>query len=109
VEALAGEGGETLLSLLKSGEVTGQEAKNTVAAHMANKLSRMLMLEPSEISVTEGSISSYGIDSMIGAELRTWIFKEFGVDVPFQQLLGANLTINKFAELVCSKHGIHLG
>ncbi|KAJ2995621.1 hypothetical protein NUW58_g1225 [Xylaria curta] len=99
-----GESGETLLGLLKSGEI----APSIIATHMAGKLSRMLMLELGDISVAEGSISSYGIDSMIGAELRTWIFKEFGVDVPFQQLLGAGLTINKFAELVCLKHGIQV-
>ncbi|KAJ8117147.1 hypothetical protein ONZ43_g4275 [Nemania bipapillata] len=103
-----GESGETLLSLLKSGDVAGEQAMSTIATHMASKLSRMLMLELDDVSVTEGSIASYGIDSMIGAELRTWIFKEFGVDVPFQQLLGAGLTITKFAELVCVKHGIHV-
>jgi hypothetical protein len=103
-----GESSETLLSLLKSGDVAGEDAMNTIATSMASKLSRMLMLELGDISVTEGSIASYGIDSMIGAELRTWIFKELGVDVPFQQLLGAGLTIKKFAELVCSKHGIQV-
>lgn len=70
---------------------------------MAGKLSRMLMLDPADVHIDEGSIASYGIDSMIGAELWTWIFKEFVVDVPFQQLLGASFTINKFAELVYSK------
>ncbi|KAI8630512.1 lovastatin nonaketide synthase [Xylariaceae sp. FL1651] len=103
-KSAGGEAGGSLLASLVSGELGEAEAKETVAAHMAGKLSRMLMLEPSDVSVTEGSISSYGIDSMIGAELRTWIFKEFGVDVPFQQLLGQTLTINKFAELVYSKH-----
>lgn len=99
-----GDSGNTLLGSLKSGELAGKEAKNAVAAHMASKLCRMLMLETTDVSVDQGSIASYGIDSMIGAELRTWIFKEFAIDVPFQQLLGVHLTINKFAHLVCSKY-----
>ncbi|KAK0644424.1 lovastatin nonaketide synthase [Cercophora newfieldiana] len=98
-----GENADSVLGALKSGEVAGTDARALVASHMAAKLSRMLMLDPADVRVDEGSIASYGIDSMIGAELRTWIFKEFAVDVPFQQLLGASLTVNKFAELVCSR------
>lgn len=103
----AGEGSTgTVLGALKSGELTGEEAKSAIAEHMAGKLCRMLMLDAADVRVDEGSIASYGIDSMIGAELRTWIFKELDLDVPFQQLLGASLTINKFADIVCSKHGV---
>jgi len=43
---------------------------------------------------------------MIGAELRNWIFKELGLDIPFQQLLSPTLTIAKFAIEVCAKQGI---
>lgn len=103
----AGEGSTgSILGALKSGELTGVEARFAISEDMAGKLCRMLMLDPADVRVDEGSISSYGIDSMIGAELRSWIFKEFDTDVPFQQLLGASLTINKFAEIVCSKYGI---
>ena len=51
-------------------------------------------------------ISSYGLDSMIGAELRNWIFKEFALDIPFQQLLGESMTVTRFAGLVCANQGI---
>ncbi|KAK7953549.1 polyketide synthase [Apiospora saccharicola] len=104
----ADERGDSLLGSLKSGALVGAEAKSAIASHMAGKLSRMLMLDDGTVSVDMGSIASYGIDSMIGAELRSWIFKEMAVDVPFQQLLGANLTINKFADLICSKYGLGL-
>ncbi|OAQ61797.1 polyketide synthase [Pochonia chlamydosporia 170] len=98
--------GNTILKQLTSGELGGSEARDTVAASMARKLSRMLMIDREDVRVNEGSITSYGIDSMIGAELRTWIFKEFAVDIPFQQLLGAAFTIFKFADFVCTKHRI---
>ncbi|KAL4968488.1 type I polyketide synthase [Aspergillus stella-maris] len=106
VSAMRSSGGRdsgtgTVLGALKSGELVGGEARSTISEHMAGKLCRMLMLDAADVRVDEGSISSYGVDSMIGAELRTWIFKEFDADVPFQQLLGATLTINKFAEIAC--------
>lgn len=100
------QAGNTLLALLKSGDLIGSDARDAVASHMASKLSRMLMIDLADIHVDEGSIASYGIDSMIGAELRTWVFNELAVDVPFQQLLGATFTILKFAEFVCLKHGV---
>lgn len=31
-------------------------------------------------------VGSYGLDSMIGAELRKWLFKEVGLDTGFQVL-----------------------
>jgi len=52
------------------------------------------------------SIEPYGLDSMIGAELRNWIFKEFAVDLSLTELLEPDLTITKFARQVCANHGI---
>lgn len=46
---------------------------------------------------------------MIGAELGNWIFKELGLDIPFQQLLGPALPITKFAIQVCANQGRVLG
>ena len=45
-------------------------------------------------------VGSYGLDSMIGAEMRTWIFKEFGLDYPFQKLLAPTLTFRGLAQVV---------
>ncbi|KAI0476274.1 hypothetical protein GGR56DRAFT_641949 [Xylariaceae sp. FL0804] len=69
-------------------------------------MARMLLIGPEEFEVDVKSISDYGIDSMIGAELRNWIFKEYRMDVPFQQLLGPALTIAKFAAQVCATQGV---
>ena len=56
------------------------------------------MLAPENSEEDEKMVASYGIDSVIGAELRTWIFKDLAIDVPFQQLLGPSLTVTKFAD-----------
>ena len=66
------------------------------------KLARMLMLHIDEFEEDNRSVARYGVASMIGAELRNWIFKELGLDISFGQLLDPSLTITKFAEHVCA-------
>ncbi|KAK7757298.1 Reducing polyketide synthase dep5 [Diatrype stigma] len=65
-------------------------------------LSRLLMVDLDEFTEEGRSVASYGIDSMIGAEFRNWIFRELALDIAFQQLLGPNLTIGKLSEMVCA-------
>ncbi len=101
----AGAGGQSILATIKAA-ATPADAIVAVSEHFTEKLARMLMLSDDDFEADVKSIASYGIDSMIGAELRNWIFKEYRMDVPFQQLLGPTLTITKFAGQVCAFHGI---
>ncbi|KAL6861988.1 KR domain-containing protein [Trichoderma novae-zelandiae] len=103
-DAAGSTGGQSILATIKAAE-TLAEAITAVNEHFIDKLARMLMLNPEDVEPESGSIASYGIDSMIGAELRNWIFKEYRMDVPFQQLLGPTLTIAKFAAQVCAAQG----
>ncbi|KAH8195328.1 hypothetical protein TruAng_010496 [Truncatella angustata] len=98
-----GAGGQCILDAIKKA-ASPAEAISAVNEHFIEKLARMLMLSVEDVDPESGSIASYGIDSMIGAELRNWIFKEYRMDVPFQQLLGPTLTISKFAAQVCAVH-----
>ncbi|KAF1934915.1 reducing type I polyketide synthase [Clathrospora elynae] len=100
----ADAGGNVLASMLSAS--SPDEAVQLARNHIVGKLSRMLLLDLDVFEGDVGSIASYGIDSMIGAELRNWIFKEFQMDVPFQQLLGPTLTAVKLGQSVCGKHGI---
>ncbi|TVY61224.1 Reducing polyketide synthase DEP5 [Fusarium oxysporum f. sp. cubense] len=101
-----GEAG-SILSRVKAADSPAQAA-SLVRDHFIAKLARVLLLDVEEFSDESSgrSIASYGIDSMIGAELRNWIFKELGPDIAFQQLLSPSLTIPKFAELICVSQGI---
>lgn len=74
-----------------------------VQKHLAARLARLLMLDETKMSMTHRSMASHGLDSMIGTELRNWLFKEFGVDMPFQQLLSSSLTISELAAFLCDK------
>ncbi|OHE97149.1 hypothetical protein CORC01_07590 [Colletotrichum orchidophilum] len=107
-----GAGGDDAGSILTRVNVAGEEspakAAGLVRDHFVAKLARVLLVDEAEFGDEESgrSIASYGIDSMIGAELRNWIFKELALDIAFQQLLSPSLTISKFAELVCVTQGI---
>ncbi|KAF3389803.1 Lovastatin diketide synthase mokB [Talaromyces pinophilus] len=78
---------------------------HAISGHIAKKLSNMLLI-PVEDFVFEGSsISVYGIDSMIGADLRNWLYKLFGLEISFQHLLAPNMTILALASAVAENLG----
>jgi len=100
-----GGAGFTILKAMHEAE-SPQEAVTLVSEHFTQKLSRLLLLDLDIFEPEVLPIAEYGLDSMIGAELRNWIFKEYALDIPFQQLLGPGLTIAKFAGVVCANQGI---
>lgn len=100
-----GSGGQSILTAIKAA-ASPAEAVSAVTVHFIEKLARMLLLGDDAFEPDVKSIAAYGIDSMIGAELRKWIYKEYRMDIPFQQLLGPTLTITKFAGLVCAAHNV---
>jgi hypothetical protein len=103
VNVSAAGGSQSIMSSLQGLKFI--DAVQAVREHVIGKFFRMLMLGMDEFEEERRFIASYGVDSMIGAELRNWIFKELGLDISFQQLLGSSLTITKFAEHV-AKHGV---
>jgi NADP-dependent 3-hydroxy acid dehydrogenase YdfG len=100
-----GGAGFTILKAMHEAESI-HEAVSLVSEHFTQKLSRLLLLDLDVFEPEVLPIADYGLDSMIGAELRNWIFKEYALDIPFQQLLGPGLTIAKFAGVVCANQGI---
>ncbi|KAJ0295368.1 hypothetical protein COL516b_012632 [Colletotrichum fioriniae] len=106
--ASGGDDGSVLTRIKAVGQDSPAKASRLVRDHFVAKLTRVLLVDEADFGEEESgrSIASYGIDSMIGAELRNWIFKELSLDIAFQQLLSPSLTISKFAELVCVTQGI---
>lgn len=96
---------QTILSTIRSAS-SPAEAVAATSEYFTLKLSRLLMVDLDEFEPDTKSVADYGLDSMIGAELRNWIFKELGLDIPFQQLLAPTLTITKFAKQVCANQGV---
>lgn len=82
-------------------QTTSREvAMAATTEHVAARLMRLLMLDGDVVDTTQRSVGSYGLDSMIGAEFRNWLFREFGAEIPFQQLLAGSLTISDLAGML---------
>ncbi|TGO09602.1 hypothetical protein BTUL_0160g00190 [Botrytis tulipae] len=66
---------------------------NIISAQVAEKLSNILAISIEDMPLEGTSVASFGLDSMIGAEFRNWLFKEFGYEVSFPILLAPDLSI----------------
>ncbi|KAI9724598.1 MAG: Type I Iterative PKS [Chrysothrix sp. TS-e1954] len=64
---------------------------------IAQKLSNLILL-PVEKLTKDSKLSDFGMDSMLAAEYRTYIFQSLKVDVPFLTLLAKGTTLGSLAE-----------
>lgn len=75
-------------------------AVEELAAYIGKRLATLLMIDIEVLQSSNKSIAGHGLDSMIGVELRNWLYREFGVELPFQQLLASSLTVEGLAEIM---------
>ncbi|KAF5869444.1 putative polyketide synthase protein [Botrytis fragariae] len=82
------------------GKETGDQSEGlSIVERIRHKISRLLYVDLDEVD-TETPINKYGIDSMIAAEIRNWLFTKFGKDVSLLTMLGATTTVTTLAEVV---------
>ncbi|KAI1771891.1 hypothetical protein F4818DRAFT_454399 [Hypoxylon cercidicola] len=112
-EIIADKGGRrntgesSFAATIKEAMAEGVEhAIEVIAKHVAKRVSSILMIPSEDFELDGPSVASYGLDSMIGAEMRTWLFKEFGLDYPFQKLLAPTLTFTKLAGVIAETMGL---
>ncbi|KAL7625333.1 hypothetical protein AAE478_004549 [Parahypoxylon ruwenzoriense] len=112
-EAIAGGNGrgnsgeDSFAATIKEAAAEGVDAVvGIIAQHIAKRVSSILMIPVGDFELDGPSLASYGLDSMIGAEMRTWLFKEFGLDYPFQKLLAPTLSFTKLGAVVAEKMGL---
>lgn len=92
---------------LEAAQAQGPEAVvGVIATHIMERMSGILMIPVGDFEVDGPSLGSYGLDSMIGTEMRSWLFKEFGLDYSFQKLLSKTLTFNALATVVAKTLGL---
>jgi hypothetical protein len=75
------------------------EMLQDISAHIVARTARILGMQPEQFAVEDASVASQGIDSMIGVELQSWLFREFGLRVSIGVISNPNTT---FAELARS-------
>ncbi|KAL8284313.1 hypothetical protein RB600_008942 [Gaeumannomyces tritici] len=91
-------GGANMAAVLAAAGV--DSAVDVAAGFVIKKLSTMLMVPQEEFEMDNRSVGSYGLDSMVGAELRNWLFNQFALQMSFQQLLGAKMSVRVLAQTV---------
>lgn len=82
--------GRDFADSFKDARTRGPEAMiQVISHHIMKSFSNISLRRVEEFHFDSRSIGSYGLDSMIGAELRNWLFKELGIDIGFPDSAGA--------------------
>jgi hypothetical protein len=92
---------EALVAQQTDGIETSHDAalSNAVQDVMARKLCHLLLLQPNQLN-PQVQLGNFGMDSMLAAEFRTFIFHALEVDIPFQMLLEKGATIANLTDMV---------
>ena len=75
--------------------------KATVFKALATKLSHLILM-PLEKFTQEMCLHEVGMDSMLAAEYRTFVFRTYGVDIPFLTLMSSTTCMLDLTGLVCN-------
>ena len=63
----------------------------------ANRFSQLTLTPLNKVSMDK-QLAAYGMDSMLAAEFRTWLYRVFKVDVPFLELLSSTVSLASLVE-----------
>ncbi|KAF3010650.1 hypothetical protein E8E13_004665 [Curvularia kusanoi] len=87
--------------LLTAARVEGGSAsvEALVLKLILEKFSRLVLLQTEKIDPSR-TLSHYGMDSMISAELKSWAWREFKVELPFLGLLDQGLTFARLSNQI---------
>ncbi|KAK8007839.1 hypothetical protein PG989_001829 [Apiospora arundinis] len=80
------------------------EARTAVVVKMLTKrLARALAIEPGDVDA-DRPLHAFGVDSLVGVELRNWIAREFAANLPVFEIVGGR-TVTSVAQLIegCSQ------
>ena len=80
------------------------QATDLIQNAVARKLAKSMMVAIDEIDVNR-PVSSYGVDSLVAAEMRNWCFKDLKADISVFELLSGN-PITVLAEQIANKSSL---
>ena len=79
----------------------GESLTEAVLNHVRNRLANLVLMKPDTMA-TKKPLEEYGMDSMLGAELRTWLYQTLTVDVPLSVLLGKTCTLEELSGMAAA-------
>ena len=80
------------------------QATDLIQSVVASKLAKSMMIAIDEIDVNR-PVSSYGVDSLVAAEMRNWCFKDLKADVSIFELLSGK-SINMLADQIANRSAL---
>lgn len=80
------------------------QATDLIQDVVASRLAKSLMISMNEIDVNR-PVSSYGVDSLVAAEMRNWCFKDLKADISVFELLGGS-SITALAERIAARSSL---
>lgn len=90
--------------MLLAAAETREAAETIIVKAIVEKLSKALGLEPQSIDPSQ-PLHSYGVDSLVGVELRTWLLKEIGAEIAVFDIVGET-TIRALGQLVLARSSL---
>ena len=86
-----------------AGHFESADGNATTTERILKKLAQLLYIATDDVDVTR-PISKYGIDSMVAAELRNWLFATFAKDVPLAHMLDTDKSVEMLEQMVHMEH-----
>ncbi|KAI1141666.1 putative polyketide synthase [Hypoxylon sp. FL0543] len=77
----------------------GDTFESAVGKALLTKFSNIIMLPSGQLRLDQ-PLASFGLDSMLAAEFRGFIFQSMQVDIPFESLLSQQVTISSITAVV---------
>lgn len=90
---------EVVVKTLRAEAHKALTLREAILGAIRQRFSHLLLTPTDQIEPTR-SFAQYGIDSMIAAEFRAWIWSSLKVEVPFLDLLSSRKSLHTLAELL---------
>lgn len=71
--------------------------RDTVAALVGRRFGNLILIPAEKLDV-KLPLSTYGMDSMLAAEFRSWVYRVFKADVPFLDLLSPTMSLDSLID-----------
>ncbi|MFF7728817.1 SDR family NAD(P)-dependent oxidoreductase [Streptomyces sp. NPDC008001] len=89
------------------GQMSRKDALAYLAGHLAGLLAEVLQMDAGDID-PHARVDSYGLDSLMGAELLVKVHNRYGIEIPPMELLrNANSTLTDVAQLLYVRLGLN--
>ena len=76
----------------------GETLEQAVLNHVRRRFGNLVLMKYEAVDVKK-PLADYGMDSMIGAEFRSWLYQSLAADVPLSTLLGKSCTLEALADI----------